>query len=289
MGILGKLRGKRDDEDDDDLDELDEESFDDDEGSSLGLLGRMRLKLKRSGDGAGDGDDGDDDDRDDPLDEDDGGSSGIFGRLRRKFKRDNDDGDEDDDALGLASVGSAGGGDTPPVPVTAAPSPLDAPVAGVDGEDQPAETEGGGQPPLASAAGGDTPSVPVAAVDGENRPAETQGANQPPLASPEPTTDEGPPTGVFALDDPEEGDAAPETTGVSGGEAAQEQDTAANGDSKSGSGGDGESRLNLSDLFDTEEEIDEAFKDLVDSMEEVAASELVTQLRDLMSSLDKGR
>ena len=46
MGLLGKLKGKRDD--DDDLDGLDEESFDDDDGPSTGLLGRMRQKLRRS-------------------------------------------------------------------------------------------------------------------------------------------------------------------------------------------------------------------------------------------------
>ena len=37
MGLLGKLKGKRDEDDDDDLDGLDEESLDDDQGPSSGF------------------------------------------------------------------------------------------------------------------------------------------------------------------------------------------------------------------------------------------------------------
>ena len=80
------------------------------------------------------------------------------------------------------------------------------------------------------------------------------------------------------------GGASPEATGESEGGEAPKQDTA----EKAGAAGDGGSGLDISDLFDVEAEADEAYQDLVASVDEVAASDLAAELRDLMSSLDKG-
>lgn len=241
MGLLDKLKGKRGGGDDDDLDELDEESLED-EGSSPGLLGRMRRKINLSG---RDDDDGDGDDLENPLDEDDGGSSGIFGRMRRKLKRDKDDEDEDEDE----------GGDPLPIPVTVTSPPAGAAIAAFDGETQPAEEQGGGQT--------------------------TE-------ASPEPATQEGTPTPVYIVDTPDGESAAPVATDEPEGEDAQEKDAAPDAGTEGGSGGDGGSGLDLTGLFESEKEVDEAFQDLVDSVEEISASDLATQLQEIMASLNKG-
>ena len=107
------------------------------------------------------------------------------------------------------------------------------------------------------------------AGDGDDQPAPAQ---------------EGSPTAVHIVDGPEDGGAPPDAAGTAEEGDAQEQDTAAN----DGSGGDGGSRLDLSGIFETEKVVDEAFQDLVASVGEVTASDLATQLRELMSSLDKG-
>ena len=52
------------------------------------------------------------------------------------------------------------------------------------------------------------------------------------------------------------------------------------------SGGGGLS-LDLKEIFEVKEEVDEAFKDLADSMENVAAADLAKDLRDFLAELEK--
>lgn len=254
MAILGRLRGKRDD--DDDLDELDDESLDDDEESSPGLLGRMRMKLKRS---AGD----DEDDLDDLLDDEGGGSPGLLGRMRRKLMKGGDEDDEDDSGAQPPaperSTGD-GGGSAVPVNVVAEPSAgaveaTDAANVSPDDASNTASNAAPGKPPE----GGATPNA------------------QPNADSPA-----GAPTAVYIVDGPEGGgdeQAGPNT--------ANEADTQANtGDPKPDSPGEVGSGLDLMDIFEEEEEVDEAFQDLVNSVGEITASDLATQLQEIMSSLD---
>lgn len=74
-------------------------------------------------------------------------------------------------------------------------------------------------------------------------------------------------------------DSPADETGESKGEDAKETDAGEN-DAKGGSG------LDLADLFEAEEEVDEAFQDLVASAGDVAASDLATQLQEIMASLN---
>ena len=260
MGLLDKLRGKRgggDDDDNDDLDELEEESLDDDEGSSGGLLGRMRQKISRSrkDDEDEDEDDEDDDDGDGDGDgdgEDDGGSSGILGRMRRKLKRGNEDDEEDEDELAPSPAETAGDGT--PIPVTVISPP------------------------------------PDAADEGETPTLDTPGGGQTSEASTEPALQGAAATAGYIVDTPDgngaEADVAGESAGESSGGDAQEENAAPDEGAKGGSDGNGGSGLDLADLFETEEEVDEAFQDLVDSVGDVAASDLATQLQEILASLN---
>ena len=249
MGLLDKLRGKRgggDDDDNDDLDELEEESLDDDEGSSGGLLGRMRQKISRSRK----------DDEDEDEDDGDGGSSGILGRMRRKLKRGNEDDEEDDeeDEDELAPSPAETAGDGTPIPVTVISPP------------------------------------PDAADEGETPTLDTPGGGQTSEASTEPALQGAAATTGYIVDTPDgngaEADVAGESAGESSGGDAQEEDAAPDEGAKGGSDGNGGSGLDLADLFETEEEVDEAFQDLVDSVGDVAASDLATQLQEILASLN---
>jgi hypothetical protein len=80
-------------------------------------------------------------------------------------------------------------------------------------------------------------------------------------------------------------DSPADETGESKGEDAKEtdageKDAAPENDAKGGSS------LDLADLFEAEEEVDEAFQDLVASAGDVVASDLATQLQEIMASLN---
>ena len=92
---------------------------------------------------------------------------------------------------------------------------------------------------------------------------------------------------MYIVDGPEGDDAAPEENDEPVEEDAPKKDTAPESGAEGGSGGKGVSSLDLSGLFENTEEVDEAFKDLVDSVGDVAASDLAIQLQELLSSLEK--
>ncbi|PKB65008.1 MAG: hypothetical protein BZY80_01460 [SAR202 cluster bacterium Io17-Chloro-G2] len=232
----------------------------------MGLLGKFKGKR-------------DDDDNDDDLDgldeesfDDDEPSTGLLGRMRQKLKpsgSDDDDGEEDDtDGLSDEDDGSSSG-------IFGRMRRKFKRDADDDGEDDDELDMESGDP----VGGGDAPAVPVSVTpppfdtpattnDGENKVDQAPGEA---------------PTAVSIVGGPEGGE-PPDATGGPMEGNAENQDTAAKGGSDGGAG----SGLDLSDIFESEEQVDEAFKDLVDSVGDIGASELATQLRDLMVSLDKG-
>ncbi|PKB78826.1 MAG: hypothetical protein BZY88_16425 [SAR202 cluster bacterium Io17-Chloro-G9] len=238
----------------------------------MGLLGKFRGRR-----GDEDEDKGDLDVDDEARDDDDSSSTGLIGRMRQKLKRSSDGaGDDDDDLNDSLDDGGGSPGMFGRIRRKFKPGNNDE-----DDDDEP------GLAAENIAGAGDTPAIPVtvtppptdasASVGGDdNKPAQAPGGTP---------AQGGNPTAVYIVDGPESGGASPDATGSEEGWNEPKQD----GAEKAGSGEAGDSGMNLADIFETEEEVDEAFQDLVDSVGEIAASDLATQLQDLMASLDKGR
>ena len=166
-----------------------------------------------------------------------------------------------------------------------------------DDEEDDEEDEDELAPSPAETAGDGTP-IPVtvispppdAADEGETPTLDTPGGGQTSEASTEPALQGAAATAGYIVDTPDgngaEADVAGESAGESSGGDAQEEDAAPDEGAKGGSDGNGGSGLDLADLFETEEEVDEAFQDLVDSVGDVAASDLATQLQEILASLN---
>jgi hypothetical protein len=212
-------------------------------------------------------------------------TTGILGKLRRK-KGDDDDFDDEDDVQDEGS------------------SPDSGPDNDEDGDDDDAPTGGGlfgrlkskikrsysdDDDDLEAAAEAESAGPSVAKVDGTGAPNDDNGDDTDAEAVGDTSeSSNGPsagenssasPSAVYIADGP---DGQPAPGGPGGGEAAAKEPSFGSGAEDAGGTG-----LDLMGIFEHAEEVDEAFKDLADSVEDVAADDLANDLRELLAHLQK--